>query len=88
MENVEGDAACISDLADCEALLRRLHSQKLIHGDVNRYNFIVNRGSGEIRLVDFEHVMDFDEGLAREELLSLPEELTEETGRGTTVEVQ
>ena len=48
---------------------------------MNRYNFIVDRAPGRgVRLVDFEHVEEFEEGLARAELLSLPSELTEETG--------
>ncbi|VTT55865.1 unnamed protein product [Fusarium fujikuroi] len=45
-------------------------------------------GTSSVRLVDFEHTEDFDELLAREELLSLPAELTEETGREATVEVK
>lgn len=61
----------------------------MVHGDVNWYNFLVDRVSGSsVRLVDFEHTEDFDELLAREELLSLPAELTEESGRGATVEVK
>lgn len=88
LEKLEGKPACIDDLADCEALLGRLHGGVgLVHGDVNRYNFIVNRAKGhdhgaDIRLVDFEHTRAFEEGLAKEELMSLPTELTEETGRG------
>ncbi|CZR42567.1 uncharacterized protein FPRO_09870 [Fusarium proliferatum ET1] len=51
--------------------------------------FLVDRVSGSsVRLVDFEHTEDFDELLAREELLSLPAELTEESGRGATIEVK
>ncbi|KAI5856719.1 alpha-galactosidase A [Durotheca rogersii] len=86
LQKVNGEPACIDDLANCEALLRRLHRLGLIHGDVNRYNFLVDRISGSsIRLVDFEHAEELDEGLARAELLSLPVELAEETGRGATV---
>lgn len=87
LEKVDGESACIDDLGDCEALLRRLHRDlELTHGDVNRYNFLVDRASGGgVRLVDFEHAHDLDESLAREELLSLPAELTEETGRGASI---
>lgn len=88
LQKVDGEPANIDDLANCDALLRRLHSLGLIHGDVNRHNFLVDRVSGGIRLVDFEHVEEFDEGLAKAELDSLPAELTEETGRGATVELQ
>ncbi|KAB5547159.1 alpha-galactosidase A [Coniochaeta sp. 2T2.1] len=90
LEKVEGgEPACVDDLAGCEALLRRLHRKVgLVHGDVNRYNFLLDRGSGGgggMRLVDFEYAEEFEEGLARAELLSLPAELAEDTGRGSTV---
>jgi hypothetical protein len=57
----------------------------LVHGDVIRYNFLVEEGvKNGVRLVDFEHADEFDEEVAREELLSLPAQLAEETGRGTS----
>ncbi|KAM0433924.1 hypothetical protein ACHAPT_003868 [Fusarium lateritium] len=87
LEKLDGEPACVDDLANCEALLHRLHQDlRLVHGDVNRHNFVVDRVSGSgVRLVDYEHAQDFDESLAKEELLSLPAELAEETGRGATV---
>lgn len=86
LQKVDGERACIDDLADCTALLNRLYSLDLVHGDVNRHNFLVDRVSGSgVRLIDFEHVALFDKGLAEKELLSLPAELTEETGRGSAV---
>ncbi|KAH7265456.1 uncharacterized protein BKA55DRAFT_590739 [Fusarium redolens] len=90
LEKVDGESACINDLDHCETLLRRLHHDLgLIHGDVNRYNFLVDRVSGSgVRLVDFEHAEDINESLARDELLSLPAELTEETRRGATGELK
>ncbi|KAF5685389.1 alpha-galactosidase A [Fusarium circinatum] len=90
LEKVDGEPACVDDLEHCEILLRRLHRDLgLVHGDVNRYNFLVDRASGiGVRLVDFEHTEDFDESLAMAELLSLPAELTEETGRGATIDVK
>lgn len=89
LQKVDAESACVDDLANCEALVCRLHCLGLIHGDVNRYNLLVDWVSGSgIRLVDFEHVEEFDEGLARAELLSLPAELAEETGRGATVVLQ
>jgi hypothetical protein len=61
----------------------------LVHGDVNRHNFLVDRiGGSGVRLVDFENVKKFDEDEARAELQSLPAELAEDTGRGATVVVQ
>ncbi|KAJ0120725.1 alpha-galactosidase a [Diaporthe amygdali] len=88
MEKVEGRFACLDDLPRCEALLRRLHSLGdlgLVHGDINRYNFIIRDDPpGSIYLVDFEHAEDYEEAKAHAELESLPAELAEETGRGTT----
>lgn len=86
LQKVDGERACIDDLADRTALLNRLYSLDFVHGDVNRHNFLVGRVSGGgVHLIDFEHVALFQEGLAEKELLSLPVELTEETGRGSTV---
>ncbi|OTA78342.1 hypothetical protein M434DRAFT_402234 [Hypoxylon sp. CO27-5] len=86
LQKVDGEPACIDDLVNCEALLRRLHSLGLIHGDVNRHNFLVDRASGGItRLIDFEHAEEFDKRSAEAELQSLPAELADETGRGSTI---
>ncbi|KAF2964766.1 hypothetical protein GQX73_g8802 [Xylaria multiplex] len=89
MEKLEGRFACLDDLTQCAALLKRLHGLGdlgLVHGDVNRYNFIVEECyRGCVRLVDFEHAQDYDEKLAQAELESLPAELAEETGRGSTI---
>ncbi|KAJ4328632.1 hypothetical protein N0V84_000991 [Fusarium piperis] len=89
MEKLEGRFACSDDLPQCAALLRRLHrlgDMGLVHGDVNRYNFIIEENDpGHVRLVDFEHAQDYDEKLAQAELESLPGELAEETGRGSNV---
>lgn len=85
LQKVDGEPACIDDLADCTILLNRLYGIGLIHGDVNRHNFLADRVSGSMRLIDFEHVAPFEENLARTELLSLPAELAEESGRGSSV---
>ncbi|OTA60871.1 alpha-galactosidase A [Hypoxylon sp. EC38] len=85
---VDGEPACANDLVNCDALLRRLHRLGLVHGDVNRHNFLVDRTPGGVtRLIDFEHVEEFDERSAEAELQSLPAELAEETGRGSTVTI-
>jgi hypothetical protein len=82
LEKVDGDYASIDNLPECKAALRRLHSMGLIHGDVNRFNFMVDRAKGHVHMLDFEHAEDFDEEKARLEMESLPSEMTEETGRG------
>lgn len=91
MEKVQGRAACSADLARCEALVLRLHKLGglgLVHGDVNRYNFIVEDGSdGHVWLIDFEHAQDYDEKAGQAEFQSLASELAEETGRGTVRDI-
>jgi hypothetical protein len=57
----------------------------LVHGDVNRYNFLVDRLNRLVSMVDFEHATALDEEAAEIELQSLPSELKEETGRGGPV---
>jgi len=52
MEELCGRYAGIADLQSCHTILRQMHDVGLVHGDVNKYNFIVTkRGT---RLVDFE----------------------------------
>ncbi|GLB05679.1 hypothetical protein AtubIFM57258_000968 [Aspergillus tubingensis] len=83
LEKIEGREAGIEDLVGCQAVLKRLHDIGIIHGDVNRYNFVV-RGDGTVRLIDFESSW-LDKGaiaIMRAEMESLGEQLVEETGRG------
>ena len=88
LEKVAGDFASIQDLPQCKKALGRVHGMGLIHGDVNRYNFLVERSKGPDRskdhvwMVDFEHAENFDKEKARLELESLASQLAEETGRG------
>lgn len=88
VEKVDGVPANIDDLASCEALVRRVHGMGLIHGDVNRYNFLVDQNDRKrIRLIDFEEAVEYNDEWARIELESIPSELTEETGRGSTIAI-
>lgn len=82
LEKVEGTAASIEDLPKCKQVLGQLHDMSVIHGDVNRYNFIVDRSSGHVRMIDFERTKPFDDEQARLELESLTSKLVEDTGRG------
>lgn len=87
LEKLEGEFAGPEDLIDCRHTLGRLHEMGLIHGDVNRYNFIVDRKTGKVRMVDFEHAAALDEETAQQELASLSSELGEETSRGKPLEL-
>ena len=85
LEKVEGDAPCIEDLPACAHAVHQLHCMGLIHGDVNRFNFILDRARKRTVLVDYEHTDDYAEAVAVAELASLSAELTESTGRGRKV---
>lgn len=87
LEKIEGVLVSIKDREKCEKALRILHAEpiRLVHGDVNRYNMIVDANDSNLRLIDFEHAEQYDESKARKEIESLTAELTEETGRGGTV---
>lgn len=82
LERLDGEFASIDNLSGCEDALRRFHDIGLIHGDPNRYNFIVDKQSGLVRMVDYEHTTSLDEESAKAELQSLASELREETERG------
>ncbi|CAG8067645.1 unnamed protein product [Penicillium nalgiovense] len=81
LEKIEGRPASIQDLDICEAALGKLHELGFLHGDANRYNFLVAEGG--VKLLDFECL---EENASREavhkELESLRLQLTEDSGRG------
>lgn len=82
LEKVEGRQPNISDLHICQRALQRLHDRGVLHGDVNRHNFIIPPGI-EAVLIDFEKaVIDADAESLEKEMASLEEQLSEETGRG------
>ncbi|TVY89340.1 hypothetical protein LAWI1_G008806 [Lachnellula willkommii] len=89
LEKLGGDFASMDDLPACRAALEDLHRMNIVHGDVNRYNFILDRSKEpvHVRLVDFEHAEPYEESKALEELQSLSSELAETTGRGGSVVV-
>jgi hypothetical protein len=78
LEEVDGEFASGDDMPKCEMALRGLHGMGLVHGDVNRYNFIVNRSTAHVRTIGFEHAEAFDATKAHSELGSLASELAEE----------
>lgn len=87
MQKVNGRHPSSDDLPACEAALRRLHRMGWIHGDVNRYNFLIEQSTGHAKMVDFEHAKPYAEEMAQLELQELKAELSETTGRGASVMV-
>lgn len=83
LAKIEGRYAGTEDLDVCRDLVRRIHEMDVIHGDVNRYNFIITENGGKRAfLVDFENAEQFSEERAKEEMEGLEKELEEESGRG------
>ncbi|CVL10493.1 uncharacterized protein FPRN_12913 [Fusarium proliferatum] len=85
LEKIEGDYATLADLPKCEAALRKLHKLGFVHGDANRYNFIVERSAGNVKMIDFEHAEQYEEEKANAEIQELASELTDDSGRGAPV---
>ncbi|KAL9074035.1 MAG: hypothetical protein Q9157_004525 [Trypethelium eluteriae] len=81
LEKIEGDYAGIADLELCQSGLRRLHKMGIRHGDLCRYNFVVDRKEGRLRILDFENARPLSPlGDA-----SAEDELRDETGRGAGI---
>lgn len=82
LQKLQGREANIQDLSSCQAALQRLHDIGILHGDVNRYNFIVQDGTA--RLIDFEksHFCNGATAAMQAEMDSLCDQLVEDTRRG------
>jgi predicted Ser/Thr protein kinase len=82
LEKIEGRHANLEDLEICKAALQRLHDQRILHGDCNRYNFIIG-ADGKITLIDLEGAkIDADAEMMEREMASLEEKLRDESGLG------
>lgn len=81
LEKLDGRSAGIEHLPYCEGVLGRLHRLGLLHGDINRHNFIV--GEGWTKMIDFEKCQETEDGgLMTAEMLCLSSELQDDSGRG------
>ncbi|KAK4140943.1 alpha-galactosidase a, partial [Dichotomopilus funicola] len=81
LEKAEGRPASFPDLSACETALGKLHELGLVHGDMNRYNFLVTDAGA--KLIDFECLREnASPGLMSKELENLRAELVDESGRG------
>lgn len=78
----EGRNAEPGDLALCEAALRRFHALGFVHGDCNKYNFIICPDR-QVFLIDFDKAKACTDPARMEaEMASLKGQLAEATGRG------
>ncbi|OAX31609.1 hypothetical protein K503DRAFT_70554 [Rhizopogon vinicolor AM-OR11-026] len=82
LELLQGRPASPTDLQGCLGAVQRLHALDIVHGDPNRYNFIV-AADRTVTLIDFENAMLCASAEEKDqELATLPAQLSEETGRG------
>ncbi|PPR02903.1 hypothetical protein CVT26_009748 [Gymnopilus dilepis] len=85
LEFIEGRRAGVEDLEGCQKALKRLHSRRILHGDVNRFNFIVSEG-GRIYLIDFANSkLDASEEEMRKEYEALHRQLAKESNSKSTL---
>ncbi|OJA14481.1 hypothetical protein AZE42_06073 [Rhizopogon vesiculosus] len=82
VELLPGRPAGPEGLQECISVVQCLHALDIVHGDPNRYNFIV-ASDGTVTLIDFENaVLCANAEEKDQELATLPAQLSEETGRG------
>jgi thiamine kinase-like enzyme len=83
MEDISGHHPDIHDLRDCMKTVHRLHTYGIVHGDLNRYNFLMTEDGAKI--FDFEVSVaqtNVDPAAAEEELNLLAIRLEDESGTG------
>ncbi|RHZ69889.1 hypothetical protein CDV55_103988 [Aspergillus turcosus] len=83
MEEISGKTPDIHNLRDCVETVRLLHTFGILHGDPNKYNFLMTEHGAKI--FDFESSAaqgEVDPAAAEGELKSLPIKLEDESGIG------
>ncbi|MCJ1284977.1 hypothetical protein MMC26_004314 [Xylographa opegraphella] len=81
IEYIEGHHATISDLPACQDIVRKLHGLGILHGDLNKHNFLISE-RGAV-LIDFETAKRSENGeIMEKELEGLEEQLLDESGIG------
>lgn len=81
LEKVEGRHANAQDLKACRQAVQKLHDIGIIHGDMNRHNFLVSVVG--VVVVDFEnaHKTD-DEEEMKQEVMDVEQQLKDTARRG------
>lgn len=81
LQNLHERHACIDDIVSCTRIVERLHALGILHGDLNRHNFLVT--DNRTALIDFEAcTKSKDEGEKARELQGLKQELLDDSGKG------
>ncbi|PYH47042.1 alpha-galactosidase A precursor [Aspergillus saccharolyticus JOP 1030-1] len=75
------------DVEPCREALSQLHALGLLHGDINRHNFLIR--DGKATLIDFSTTRKCDdEDMFREEMEALPDCLADTWNNGGKVELE
>jgi len=86
LERVEGRHAATDDLPACRAVVSKLHDLGIVHGDLNKHNFLISES--RVVLLDFETAKRSEDTDATDrELRKLEEQLLDESGKGAMVTV-
>jgi predicted Ser/Thr protein kinase len=81
LEKLESGNASPEELKECQLALRKFHDLGYLHGDVNRYNFLILKD--EVKLIDFEKFQEnATTKVQAKEMESLKAELRDGSGRG------
>lgn len=83
MEEIFGNPPDIQNLSECVKTVRLLHTFGIVHGDPNRYNFLMTENGAKV--FDFEVSVakeDVGPAAAQEEIESLEAKLKDESGIG------
>jgi len=85
IEHVVGRHATIADLPACKTIVRRLHTLGILHGDLNKHNFLISETAGAV-LIDFETATRPEDVQAmNKEIEGLEGQLLDESGNGGVV---
>jgi len=81
---IYGHHATISDLPACKIIARKLHGLRILHGDLNKHNFLISERG--VVLIDFETAKRSGNGETMEkEVEGLEEQLQDDSGTGGVV---
>ena len=84
MEALNGRHPDVKDLEICEDVMLRLHTVGIVHGDLNKYNIVIE--GDEAKFIDFEAAtFRDDKGYAKlklEETVKLAQKLADASGVG------
>ncbi|KAE8396860.1 hypothetical protein BDV37DRAFT_90820 [Aspergillus pseudonomiae] len=83
MESITGKTPEIQNLRDCTEAVRRLHAEGIVHGDLNKYNFLITKDGAKV--FDFENSIvqeTVDPETAESEMETLAIKLKDESGIG------